>query len=207
MPEKLNQRQIKALERRQEILQAAKKLFAANGFHATTTRSINKEIGMADGLLYHYFPNGKREILETIIEEEMSRKVESFMSKMKEIDVAEGLDTVLKKLGSILLNTGTRDRELIVIMFRENTLLMDSALKEAPQIMQQFIQRIEAIFKVFIDRKEIRELNTRFMVIQFFGQFTLYFIYNILFEDSILAGDEETYLDMTVEQTLKAWKV
>lgn len=207
MPEKLNQRQVKALERRQEILQAAKKLFAAKGFHATTTRSINKEIGMADGLLYHYFPNGKREILETIIEEEMSRKMGSFFSKMEDIDVAEGLEIVLKKLGSMLLNIGTRDRELIVIMFRDNNLLVDSALKQTPQIMQHFIERIETIFQVFIDRGEVRELDTRFMVVQFFGQFTLYFIYNILFEDSLLAGDEEAYMDMAVEQTLKAWIV
>ncbi len=206
MPEKLNQRQVKALERRQEILHVAKRLFAAHGYHATTTRSINKEMGMADGLLYHYFPNGKREILETIIEEEMSRKEESFFSKVEEIDVAEGLETVLKKLGTILLNAGTRDRELIVIMFRENTLLADSVLKQTPQVMQQFLQRTEAIFQAFIDRGEIRELDTRFMVVQFFGQFTLYFIYNILFEDSLFVGDEEAYLDLAVEQTLKAWK-
>ncbi len=206
MTEKLNQRQVKALERRQMILQAAKKLFAENGFHATTTRSINKEIGMADGLLYHYFPNGKREILETIIEEEMSRKMESFFSMMDNIDVEEGLETVLQKLGSILLNTGTRDRELIVIMFRENNLLVDSALHQAPQIMQQFIARIEAIFQTFIDRGEIRKLDTRFMVVQFFGQFTLYFIYSILFEDSLIAGDEKAYLNKAVEQTLKAWR-
>lgn len=207
MPEKLTQRQTKALERRREILLAAKRLFAMHGYHATTTRSINKKVGTADGLLYHYFPNGKKEILETIIEEELSRKFKSFFGQVEFIDVEEGLEAVLRKLGRIILNMGTRDRDLVVIMFRETALLMDSALKTAPEIMLKFFEKIEELFQYYIDRGEIRDLDTSFMVIQFFGQFTLYLIYNILFDRSLLTVNEEAYLELAVEQTLKAWKI
>ncbi|EOR25407.1 transcriptional regulator, TetR family protein [Clostridium sartagoforme AAU1] len=56
---KLTNRDLQAIERRNQLLESAKELFASNGYHATTTRQITKNIGMADGLIYHYFPDGK----------------------------------------------------------------------------------------------------------------------------------------------------
>jgi AcrR family transcriptional regulator len=41
---------------RNRILQAARRLFADNGFDATTTRDIAKEAGIASGTLFNYFP-------------------------------------------------------------------------------------------------------------------------------------------------------
>jgi AcrR family transcriptional regulator len=41
--------------RRDEILAAAKKVFARNGFHATTIADIAKEAGLAYGSVYWYF--------------------------------------------------------------------------------------------------------------------------------------------------------
>src|SRR3954452_19965820 len=43
--------------RRQQILDAATKVFAAKGFHRTTIREIAQEAGIADGTIYNYFAN------------------------------------------------------------------------------------------------------------------------------------------------------
>jgi TetR/AcrR family fatty acid metabolism transcriptional regulator len=43
--------------RRQQILDAATKVFAANGFHRTTIRDVAREAGIADGTIYNYFAN------------------------------------------------------------------------------------------------------------------------------------------------------
>ena len=66
---KVNLRQEQAVETRKKLLQSALKLFAENGYDGTNVRSINRSIGMADGLMYHYFPSGKREIMEVLIRE------------------------------------------------------------------------------------------------------------------------------------------
>ena len=42
-------------QRRDEIMAAAKKVFARNGFHATTIADIAKEAGLAYGSVYWYF--------------------------------------------------------------------------------------------------------------------------------------------------------
>lgn len=43
--------------RRNQILDAAAKVFAERGFHPTTIKDIAKEAGIADGTIYNYFKN------------------------------------------------------------------------------------------------------------------------------------------------------
>src|SRR5215831_20353585 len=43
--------------RRNQILDAATKVFADKGFHATTIKDIAREAGIADGTIYIYFEN------------------------------------------------------------------------------------------------------------------------------------------------------
>lgn len=43
--------------RRNQILDAAAKVFAEHGFHPTTIKDIAKEAGIADGTIYNYFKN------------------------------------------------------------------------------------------------------------------------------------------------------
>lgn len=43
--------------RRNQILDAATKVFAAKGFHLATIKDIAREAGIADGTIYNYFEN------------------------------------------------------------------------------------------------------------------------------------------------------
>jgi AcrR family transcriptional regulator len=52
-------------DRRQELLDAAVRVFARKGFRAARVGDIAEEAGVAHGLLYHYF-RSKDEVLETI---------------------------------------------------------------------------------------------------------------------------------------------
>src|SRR3954465_3610203 len=54
-----------AIDRRKELLEAAVRVFARKGFHASRVGDIAEEAGVAHGLLYHYF-RSKDEVLETI---------------------------------------------------------------------------------------------------------------------------------------------
>ena len=48
-------------ERREQVIEAAVKEFAANGFHATSTAAIAKQAGISQPYIYALFPN-KREL-------------------------------------------------------------------------------------------------------------------------------------------------
>ena len=61
-----------AEERKNEILDAAEKLFSTKGFESTSMNDIQNEIGIARGTLYYHFKS-KEEILDAIIERVTSR--------------------------------------------------------------------------------------------------------------------------------------
>lgn len=57
-------------QRREEILQAAARVFRAKGFHLARTEDICTEAGTSAGTLFRYFKS-KKEIIEAIVEAEM----------------------------------------------------------------------------------------------------------------------------------------
>lgn len=59
-------------DRRRAILDAAFTLFAARGFHGTTTKAIAIEAGVSEGLIFHHFES-KLNILVTLFEEILNK--------------------------------------------------------------------------------------------------------------------------------------
>ncbi|PLZ54327.1 TetR/AcrR family transcriptional regulator, partial [Fischerella thermalis] len=49
---------------RGRILQAARRLFASQGFDGTTTRDLAQAAGVAEGTLFRHFPNKKAILVE-----------------------------------------------------------------------------------------------------------------------------------------------
>ena len=67
---RLTSRQRQAAARREQILATALGLFASQGFDATSTKQIAKEAGIAEGLIFHYFPT-KASLLAAILEDRL----------------------------------------------------------------------------------------------------------------------------------------
>lgn len=59
-------RELQKQERRNQLLDTARRLFAEKGMENTTIKDIADEAGVAQGLLYHYFPS-KDEVFWAII--------------------------------------------------------------------------------------------------------------------------------------------
>lgn len=146
-----------ANERREQILQAAKEQFALNGYHGTSIRMINKQVGVTDGLLYHYFPGGKQEMLETIFceaKEVRMQTMDRLIASIKpDIPIETGLIHLLNGMVGIL----TGDREFLRIMFRD----AESILSEQKNFMAEIIaQRRQVLVKILEERAEVGEINT-----------------------------------------------
>jgi len=137
-----NTRQEIAAETRRKLLAAAKSLFAKNGYKGTTVRSINRKINMGDGLIYHYFPGGKKEIFTVIVRENIEQsidKMNSYNEKMEHLPLEE----VLKKI-LILAENG----------FAENLELLKILIKEGSAIDFSKIQNIQRLLKTIKNRRE-----------------------------------------------------
>ena len=61
-------RKEQAAASRAALVEAAGACFAEHGYEATTVAEILDRVGMARGALYHYFPDGKRELFFAVFE-------------------------------------------------------------------------------------------------------------------------------------------
>ncbi|WP_078430169.1 TetR/AcrR family transcriptional regulator [Alkalihalobacterium alkalinitrilicum] len=65
-----------------QIIEAAVKIIAENGYHHAQVSKIAKEAGVADGTIYLYFKN-KEDILISLFEEKMGRFVDKIQEKIE----------------------------------------------------------------------------------------------------------------------------
>ena len=96
-------------EREREILDAATRLFATAGFHATSTRKIAAAAGVSEGTVFHYF-GSKNELMLGILDR--------FYHEVLNPRAAEILDTVM----------GTHGRLRALAVHHVSSLAADSAL-------------------------------------------------------------------------------
>lgn len=88
-----------AEERRNEILDAAEKLFGEKGFDGTSTNDILDEVGIARGTLYYHFKS-KEDILDAMIERMTGRLIQKAaeITSQKELPVMQRLTMTMLSL-------------------------------------------------------------------------------------------------------------
>ena len=118
-----------AEERKNEILDAAEKLFGTKGFDSTSTNDILNEIGIARGTLYYYFKS-KEEILDAMIGRMMSRLIEK-----AKLVVAQKNVPVLQRLTMMMLSLNVSDgsfgHELLKQMHKPQNALMHQKMEKS----------------------------------------------------------------------------
>lgn len=143
-------------DKRRVILDAAVRVFARNGYHASRVGDIAEEAGIAHGLLYHYFPS-KDEVLATVFRENWGALLERFR-RVEESE--EPADEKLRGIGKILLRTWRNDQALVTVMVREvarSPHLQDQVdeVREAFHAIQRVIERgqSEGVFRADVDAR------------------------------------------------------
>ncbi|WP_170970859.1 TetR/AcrR family transcriptional regulator [Paenibacillus terrae] len=161
-----NSRQIQAAETRRKILQQAKILFFREGYHKTTVRSIHRALNMADGILYHYFPGGKRELLTVLIQEgfeEQLGKLNSSNSDLESLPLKEALKKIYE-LGNELF---TGDIELMRILFRESDVMELSETIHLSNLLHERLQWFAGFLQRRYEKGEVRKMNFEIAAKQF----------------------------------------
>lgn len=105
--------------RRRAILDAAKKIFAAKGFHNTSVSDIVQEVGIAQGTFYLYFDDKKAifsEIIDSLTEHMFKLITIQDVQVVKSIsDIEAGIDRISAPLVAFL----HENRDLGKIFLRE----------------------------------------------------------------------------------------
>jgi len=59
--------------RRDLIVETAARLFIEQGYTATSVRRIAEAVGCTEAALYYHFKDGKRQLLQAVVESEISQ--------------------------------------------------------------------------------------------------------------------------------------
>jgi AcrR family transcriptional regulator len=202
MPEekdRVTSRDIKAQERRQQILSVAKKLFAEDGYHATSMRTLNKALGVAEALTYHYFPGGKLEILQTILREGRAARIAEIEALVPlfrdDLSLREAL-LLAARIGTALFSG---DKELFQIIMRERNWLRREEWVAVLAAGESPMQFLYDFFARRMAQGEIREMDIHFAFTQFFSSITVHLL---SMEDD---GTVDDYIERLVDFTARLW--
>ncbi|WP_461215690.1 TetR/AcrR family transcriptional regulator [Lacticaseibacillus sp. GG6-2] len=130
-------------QRRAQILTTAQQLFAEHGFASTTTRQLNQTVGIADGLLYYYFPQGKQQLLDTIVAQGVTAHLDAIDLTL-DVDDLPALEArlvaIMQQLWGLL--TSPEGYQVFVITIRERPRLSQDAADWLPKVMQEVRTRL-----------------------------------------------------------------
>jgi TetR/AcrR family fatty acid metabolism transcriptional regulator len=124
-----------------QILEAAVKVFARQGFHQSTVAQIAKEAGVADGTIYLYFIN-KDDILVQFFSVRAKQVFESFREA---VDAAENSTDKLRNLVRRHLAEFQRDKDGAVVYqveTHQNSRLAEAQIREMSKMYRDLISEI-----------------------------------------------------------------
>lgn len=203
-------RDSQAMERKAEILKVAETLFAKQGYHATSIRSINQAIGVADGLTYHYFPKGKFQILQTIINEGIKQRENSLQKMINAFDDNPPLRELLLSISHRVYEIVIESKESILIALREKNFLEENdkefnlSSKKTQENLELFVQSMTKYLRKCTESGKIKELDYEMAISQFFSSLLMDSLKKVLSEDDNLNVDNR-YINRFVDFTLNMW--
>jgi AcrR family transcriptional regulator len=127
-------------KRRDEIMAAAKKVFARNGFHATTISHIAKEAGLAYGSVYWYF-DSKDELFHAL----MSAEGDALRTHIATALAASG-QRPEKNWDSLRVTV-----QAVLEFFEADKAVTKLLLRDASALGDQFERHLGSIYERFID--------------------------------------------------------
>jgi AcrR family transcriptional regulator len=154
------------VDKRRNILDAAVKVFARQGFHSTRVSDIADEAGVAYGLVYHYFKS-KDEVLNELFTERWSL----LLAAIDEADAST--DTPRDKLAAVaafIVDSYRHEPELMKVIIVEVTRAANSfGRTHLPEIRRAY----DSITKIVADGQEAgafrRDIDAAFASMSFYG--------------------------------------
>ncbi len=93
-------------ERRQELVEAAQRLFMEKGYEQTSVSDIVKQVGVAQGLFYYYF-GSKKDVFLAVIDQFIEARLGELALQLQDESIAplERFGKMVPKLSAFLVET------------------------------------------------------------------------------------------------------
>ena len=183
-------------DKRRLLLDAAVRVFARKGFHASRVGDIAEEAGVAHGLLYHYF-DSKDEVLETVFDENWS----VLLARIESVEQTdESAADQLRHIAAVVLRTWLHLPDVVRVVVREFGRSPEVA--ERIGVLAQPIFAIERVIARGIERGEFRpDIDPRFAATVVYGSIdellTAWVLGRLPSGEEEVAAAEQTLLEIS----------
>jgi AcrR family transcriptional regulator len=160
-------RQQAAADKRRQILDAAVRVFARQGFHGCRVSDIADEAGVAYGLVYHYF-DSKDEVLDTLFLE----RWELMLAMIADVDARDDLSPreKLHEVASFIFDSYRYDPELMKVIIVEVTRAANSFGRTHLAKIQEAYEGIGRIVESAQDQGRFHKgVSAEFAALAFYG--------------------------------------
>lgn len=149
-----------------QIIEAAVKVIAENGYHGSQVSKIAKEAGVADGTIYLYFKN-KDDILVSVFEEKMGQFIEKIV---EETSKKENADEKLEKLIEMHFTQLSANYHLAIVTQLELRQSNYTLRRQINKVLKPYLAVIDGIIKEGMEEGLFREnLNVPLVRQMIFG--------------------------------------
>jgi AcrR family transcriptional regulator len=187
-------------DRREQIIDAALRVFAEKGFDKATNKDIANEAGITPGLIYHYFKS-KENLLRAILEEHSPLRL---VQLMPDAFLDTSPENMLRYLAEQLLNI-TEDEHYL----RLARIYLMEALHHPQSIafsligMQEVVGLLERYLATRMESGEMKHIDPSLVVQVFGGSIMAFVIRRQILRDPIaLQYSHEEIVNSVVSITL-----
>ncbi|KOP22892.1 TetR family transcriptional regulator [Hapalosiphon sp. MRB220] len=163
---------------RGRILQAARRLFASQGFDGTTTRDLAQAAGVAEGTLFRHFANKKAILVEVAT----AGWVEILTDLLTELSEMGSYKAVAQVMRRRMWNM-QKSADLMRVCFMEAQFHPDLRDRIQSEVIDKMTDVAEAFFQTAMDKGIYRQMDAKLVAKVFLGMFAIAgFSHNTLME-------------------------
>ncbi|WP_016950456.1 TetR/AcrR family transcriptional regulator [Anabaena sp. PCC 7108] len=153
---------------RTRILQAAQKLFAAQGFDGTTTRDLAQAAGVAEGTLFRHFSN-KKAILVEVATSGWVDILTDLLTELSEMGSYQAIAQVMRRR----MWNMQKNVEIMRVCFMEVQFHPDLRDRIQTEVIDKMTDVAEAFFQTAMDKGIYRQTDAKLVAKVFLGMFAI----------------------------------
>jgi AcrR family transcriptional regulator len=153
---------------RTKILQAAQRLFAAQGFEGTTTRDLAQSAGIAEGTLFRHFAN-KKAILVEVATNGWVDILTDLLTELSEMGSYKAIAQVMRRRMWNL----RKNADIMRVCFMEVQFHPDLRDRIQTEIIEKMTEVAEAFFQTAMDKGIYRQMDAKLGAKVFLGLFAI----------------------------------
>ncbi|MBF2063843.1 MAG: TetR/AcrR family transcriptional regulator [Calothrix sp. C42_A2020_038] len=153
---------------RNRILQAAQRLFAAQGFDGTTTRDLAQAAGVAEGTLFRHFPN-KKAILVEVATQGWIEILTDLLTELSEMGSYKAVAQVMRRR----MWNMHKNADMMRVCFMEAQFHPDLRERIQHEVIEKMTDVAEAFFQEAMDKGIYRKMDANLVAKVFLGMFAV----------------------------------